>query len=193
MIRRLYDWTMRLAGHKHAPQALFWVSFIESSVFPIPPDVMLMPMVLADRARAWTYATIATVGSVLGGVAGYLIGLLLFDLLGKPLLNLYGYGEQFQHFASQYNEHGAAIVFFFGVTPFPYKVITIASGATQLNILVFILASVASRGLRFFLVSGLLYKFGPPIRGFIERRLGLLSILFFVLLFGGFIAVRYLV
>ena len=193
MIRRLYDWTMELAGHKKAPQALFWVSFIESSVFPIPPDVMLMPMVLANRVKAWTYATLSTVGSVLGGVAGYLIGLLLFDVVGQFLLDLYGYGDKFEHFASQYNEYGALIVFFFGVTPFPYKVITISSGVTQLNILVFLLASIASRGLRFYLVSGLLYWYGPPIRDFIERRLGLLTTIFLVLLIGGFVALRYLV
>lgn len=193
MIRRLYDWTMDLAGHKHAPRALFWVSFIESSIFPIPPDVMLMPMVLANRLKAWTYASIATVGSVLGGVAGYLIGLFLFDLVGRFVLEVYGYADKFEHFANQYNEYGALIVFFFGVTPFPYKVITIASGVTELNLLVFVIASVLSRGLRFYLVSGLLYLFGPPIRDFIERRLGLVTTVFFVLLFGGFIGLRYLV
>ncbi len=184
---------MDLAGHKRAPQALFWVAFIESSFFPIPPDVMLMPMVLARRLKAWTYASIATLGSVLGGVAGYLIGLLLFDVLGRPLVELYGYGEKFAEFASSYNEYGALIVFFFGVTPFPYKVITIASGVTQLNIVVFVLASIAARGLRFFLVSGLLYWFGPPIRDFIEQRLGLVTTVFLVLLIGGFVGLRYLV
>lgn len=192
MLRRLYDWTMDLAGHKRAPQALFWVAFVESSFFPIPPDVMLMPMVLARRLKAWVYASIATVGSVLGGVAGYLIGLLLFDVLGRPLVELYGYGEKFAEFASSYNEYGALIVFFFGVTPFPYKVITIASGVTQLNIVVFVLASIAARGLRFFLVSGLLYWFGPPIRDFIEQRLGLVTTVFLVLLIGGFVGLRYL-
>ena len=193
MLRRLYDWTMGLAAHKRAPQALFWVAFVESSVFPIPPDVMLMPMVLAQRLKAWAYASIATIGSVLGGVAGYLIGLLMFDVLGKPLLELYGYGQKFEQFASYYNEYGALIVFFFGVTPFPYKVITIASGVTQLNALTFLLASILSRGLRFFLVSGLLYWFGPSIRDFIEHRLGLVTTVFLVLLLGGFVAVRYLV
>ena len=193
MIRRVYDWTMRLAEHRHAPQALFWISFIESSFFPIPPDVMLMPMVLAQRAKAWLFATIATAGSVLGGVVGYLIGLLLFDLLGKPLLDLYGYQDKFNQFASQFNEYGALIVFFFGVTPFPYKVITIASGATHLNILVFLIASIAARGLRFYLVSGLLYWYGPPIRAFIEKRLGILTLVFLVLLIGGFFALKFLV
>lgn len=192
MLRRLYDWTMGLAGHKRAPQALFCVAFIESSIFPIPPDVMLLPMVLARRLKAWAYASLATIGSVLGGVAGYLIGLLLFDVLGRPLIELYGYGEKFEQFAGAYNEYGALIVFFFGVTPFPYKVITIASGVTQLNVAVFLLASILSRGLRFFLVSGLLYWFGPPIRDFIEQRLGLVTTVFLVLLIGGFAALRFL-
>jgi len=193
MLRALYDWTMRSASHKRAPEALFSVSFIESSFFPIPPDIMLIPMVLAQRAKAWLYAAIATVGSVLGGVAGYLIGWLLFDTVGKAVLDFYGYVEKFQTFAGQYNDYGAWIVFFAGVTPFPYKVITIASGATQLDLVVFLIASVAARGLRFFIVAGLLYLFGPPIRDFIEKRLGLVFTVFVVLLFGGFIAIKYLI
>jgi membrane protein YqaA with SNARE-associated domain len=193
MIRRLYDWTMRAAAHKNAVPSLFTVSFIESSFFPIPPDVMLIPMVLAERAKAWFFALVATVGSVLGGVFGYLIGFFLFDAIGKPMLEFYGYADKFEKFAAQYNEYGAWIVFFFGVTPFPYKVITIASGATSLNIAVFMLASVLSRGLRFFIVAALLHWFGPPIRDFIEKRLGLVFTVFVVLLFGGFIAIKYLV
>jgi membrane protein YqaA with SNARE-associated domain len=193
MIRRLYDWTMQAAAHKNAVPSLFTVSFIESSFFPIPPDVMLIPMVLAERAKAWFFALVATVGSVLGGVFGYLIGFFLFDAIGKPMLEFYGYADKFEKFATQYNEYGAWIVFFFGVTPFPYKVITIASGATALNIAVFMLASVLSRGLRFFIVAALLYWFGPPIRDFIEKRLGLVFTVFVVLLFGGFIAIKYLV
>lgn len=192
MIRALYDWTMRAASHRHAVPSLFGVSFVESSFFPIPPDIMLVPMVLADRSKAWFYAAVATVGSVLGGMAGYVIGYFLFDALGKPLLDFYGYAEKFQSFAAQYNDYGAWIVFTFGLTPFPYKVITIASGATALNPLVFILASIVSRGMRFFVVAALLYWFGPPIRGFIERRLGVVFTVFVVLLFGGFIAIRYL-
>lgn len=192
MLRRLYDWMIELAAHPKAVWALAIVSFAESSFFPIPPDVMLIPMVLAKRARAWFYATICTLSSVLGGIAGYAIGFLLFDLIGKPLLDFYGYSEAFTKFAAQYNDYGAWIVFFFGVTPFPYKVITIASGATSLNFWVFMLASIAARGLRFFVVSGLLYWFGPPIREFIERHFGLVTILFFVLLAAGFIAIKFL-
>jgi membrane protein YqaA with SNARE-associated domain len=192
MMRRLYDWIMELAASDRAPSALFWVSFIESSFFPIPPDVMLIPMAIANRAKAWWYATIATVGSVVGGLLGYVIGYLLFDLVGKPILNLYGYTDKFQEFAAQYNEYGAWIVFMAGLTPFPYKVITIASGTTSMNILLFVVASIAGRAGRFFAVAGLLYFFGQPIRTFIERYFGILTVLFFVLLLGGFAAVRFL-
>ena len=192
MIRRLYDWVMDLAAHRQSPWWLFIISFIESSFFPIPPHIMLIPMVLADRARAWWFAAIATVGSVLGGIAGYLIGYLLFDQIGKPVLDFYGHGDKFAEFASGYNEYGAWIVLFAGATPFPYKVITIASGVTGLNLAVFMLASLISRGARFFLLAALLWYFGPPVRRFIEANLPLLATLFFVLLFGGFLAARYL-
>ena len=191
MIRRLYDWTMGLAGHRRATWALGGVSFAESSFFPIPPDVILIPMILANRKRAFFYATICTVTSVLGGIAGYLIGSFLFEALGQPLLEIYGALEKFQDFSAQYNDQGAWIVFFFGVTPFPYKVITIASGATELSLGVFIAASVAARGLRFFIVASLLWWFGEPIRTFIEKYLGLLTVIFMVCLIGGFVAVRY--
>lgn len=191
MLRQLYDRVMDLSAHPRAVWGLAGVSFIESSVFPIPPDVMLIPMVLAERAKAWFYATVATISSVLGGLFGYAIGLFLFELVGRPILDLYGYGEAFTDFAARYNEWGAWIVFIAGVTPFPYKVVTIASGATQLNILVFLVASIAARGLRFYVESALLYWFGPPIRDFIERRLGLVFTVFVVALVGGFIAIRY--
>lgn len=192
MLRRLYDWVMNLAAHRHALWALMGVSFVESSVFPVPPDVMLVPMVLAERAKAWFYAAMTTLSSVAGGAAGYAIGYFLFELAGRPILEFYGMTTEFQRFAAGYNEYGAWIVLFAGVTPFPYKVITIASGATQLNFLIFMLASLVARGLRFYLVSALLYWFGPPIREFIERRLGLITLTFFILLFGGFAVIKYL-
>ncbi len=191
MMRSLYDWMMRQAASDRAPTALFWVSFIESSVFPIPPDVMLIPMAIANRLKAWWYATIATIGSVLGGLLGYAIGYFLFDLVGQPILSFYGYGDKFQEFAAQYNEYGAWIVFMAGLTPFPFKVITIASGTTSMNIFVFILASIVGRASRFFAVAALLYFFGQPIREFIERYFGILTVLFFVLLVGGFAAVKF--
>ena len=193
MMRRLYDWMMRMAGSRRAPHALAAVSFVESSFFPIPPDVMLIPMVLAERAKAWFFASVATVASVVGGVAGYLIGYLLYDTVGRSLLEFYGYVDKFQHFSSQYNDYGAWIVLFAGVTPFPYKVITIASGVAGLNFFVFVVASVVARALRFFAVSGLLYWFGAPIREFIERRVGLVTTVFFVLLFAGFLAIKYVI
>lgn len=193
MIRRLYNWTMNAASHKRAPAVLFGISFVESSVFPIPPDVMLVPMILAQRAKAWLFAGIATLGSVIGGMLGYAIGYFVFETIGLPILNFYGLADAFQDFAARYNEWGAWIVFIAGVTPFPYKVITIASGATQLNIVVFMVASILARGLRFYVVAALLYWFGPPIREFIERRLSLVATVFVVLLVGGFIAIKYLV
>ncbi|MGV1013802.1 MAG: YqaA family protein [Methyloceanibacter sp.] len=191
MLRRLYDWTMELAAHRSAPWALAGVSFIESSVFPIPPDVMLIPMVLAERRKAWFYATIATVASVIGGAFGYFIGFFLFETVGEPILRFYGHQQAFADFASLYNAYGLWIVFIGGISPFPYKVLTIASGATQLNFLVFMVASLAARALRFFLVAGLLYWYGPPIKDFIEKRLGLLTSIFLILLIGGFVAVRF--
>jgi len=162
-------------------------------VFPIPPDAALIPMALADRTRVWRYALIATVASVLGGFAGYAIGFYLFDALGRPLLDFYGYIDAFQEFAARYNSYGAWIVFTAGVTPFPYKVITIASGATALDLKVFAVASISARGLRFFLVCALLYWFGPPVRDLIERYLGLFFAAFMAMLIGGFVIVKFLV
>jgi len=190
MLRGLYDWTMRMAAHERAPLALFVVAFVESSFFPIPPHAMLVPMVLADRARAWWLATVTTVGSVLGGLAGYGIGYFLYESVGRRVLELYGYSEKFAQFATQYNDYGAWIVFFAGVTPFPYKVITIASGVTQLNLVVFMVASIVARALVFFVIAALLYWFGPPIRAFIEKRLGLVATVFTIMLFAGFAAIR---
>lgn len=191
MMRRLYDWMMRMAGHRKAPQALFWVAFIESSVFPIPPDVMLIPMILAQRAKAFLYATICTVGSVIGGVAGYAIGYYLFDLIGEPVLKVYGYGEKYQQTADLFNEWGPWILIAKGWTPFPYKVLTIAAGAFKMSIVPFILASIVARAMRFYLVAALLYWFGEPIRDFIEKRLSLVTTAFVVLLVGGFVAIKY--
>ncbi|PLX37767.1 MAG: cytochrome B [Hyphomicrobiales bacterium] len=191
MLRRLYDWTMSLASGPRAPAALGTVSFVESSVFPIPPDILLIPMVIAERSKAWWFALLCTVTSVIGGLLGYLIGALLFEQVAQPILDFYGYLEKFETFKDYYNEWGAWIVFMAGVTPFPFKVITIASGATGLNIAVFIISSIVARGLRFFVVAGLLYWLGPPIRDFIEARLGLVFTIFVVLLVGGFVVAKY--
>ncbi len=193
MLRRLYDWTMGLAAHRFATPALAAVSFIESSVFPIPPDVLLIPMVLADRAKAFRIALVCTIASVLGGMLGYAIGLFLFEEVGRAVLEFYGYAPKFAEFQAKYNDWGAWAVFIAGVTPFPYKVITILSGVTALDLFVFTVASVAARGLRFFIVATLLWKFGDPIRDFIEKYLGLLFVLFCVLLAGGFVAIKFLI
>ena len=193
MLRRIYDWLMGLAGHRHAPWWLGVVSFVESSVFPIPPDAMLVPMTLAKPAHAWRYATVATCSSVLGGMLGYLIGLLLFDTVGQWILDFYGLWDKFISFQDNFNEWGLPIVFFAGLTPFPYKVVTLMSGVTAMSLPVFIIASVVSRGLRFYLVCGLLYWLGEPMRVLIERYLGWLTLVAGILLVGGFAAVKYLV
>ncbi len=191
MLRALYDWTMNLAANRHADKALAFISFIESSVFPIPPDALLIPMVLSERAKAWWYAFVCTVASVLGALLGYAIGALLYEAVAAPILNFYGYSEKFDAFAEKYNEWGAWAVLIAGVTPFPFKVITIASGATKLSLPVFIIASIVARGARFFIVAGLLYYFGPPIRDFIEKRLGLMFTVSLALLIGGFVLIKY--
>ena len=192
MLQRTYDWTMHQSTRPHAVWILAAIAFIESSVFPIPPDVLLIPMVLAVRGSAWRFAAVCTIASVLGGTLGYAIGYFLFETVGKPMLDFYGYAAKFAEFQDRYNEWGAWIVFIAGVTPFPYKVITIASGVTKLDLTTFTLASVLARGLRFFIVAGLLYWLGPPVRAFIEKRLGLMFTLFVVLLLGGFLVARYL-
>ena len=190
VLRRLYDWTMGLAGHRHALAALFIVSFVESSVFPIPPDILLIPMILAWREKAWRIAAVCTVASVLGGMGGYGIGYFLFEQVGRPVLALYGYTEKFGVFQAKYNEWGAWAVFIAGITPFPYKVITILSGVTQLDFTVFSISSVLARGIRFFVEAALLWWIGEPIRRFIEKRLNLVFVVFVVLLLGGFALIK---
>jgi membrane protein YqaA with SNARE-associated domain len=183
---------MGLAESRYALWALAAVAFVESSVFPIPPDILMIPMILAAPRRAWLIAGVCTVSSVLGGLAGYYIGWGLFESVGRPVLEFYGKDAYFEDFAVRYNEWGAWAVLIAGVTPFPYKVITIMSGATGLSLPVFMVASLIARGLRFFIVAALLWKFGAPIRDFIEKRLGLMFTLFCILLVGGFYVVRYL-
>ena len=192
MLRGLYDWTISLAEHRFALWALAFVAFVESSVFPIPPDVIMIPMIIARPNKAFLIATICLVASVLGGLLGYFIGAQLFETVGRPVLEFYGKDSYFDDFATRYNAWGAWAVLIAGITPFPFKVITILSGATALNLPVFIIAAIIARGLRFFIVATLLWKFGQPIRDFIERRLGLMFTLFVVLLLGGFYVVKFL-
>ena len=193
MLRKLYDTTMALAATRHAEKGLASVSFIESSVFPIPPDVLLIPMVLAERAKWLRLALICTVASVLGAFLGYAIGAFLYESVGKSVLAFYGKEDAFARLRGWYNSSwGAWAILFAAITPFPYKVLTIFSGVTGFNLIAFAAVSVVGRGLRFFLVAWLLGRYGPPVRRFIKRNLGLLFALFTVLLIGGFATVRYL-
>lgn len=192
MMRRLYDWMMRKASSDGAPWALGIVSFVESSFFPIPPDVMLIPMVLSRREKAFYYATIATVTSVIGGMLGYAIGYYLYDAVGLPILKFYGKEHALDAFIQFVHEYGVPAVIIKGATPIPYKVVTIAAGVAKMDLLWFTFASIIARAMRFYLVAGLLYFFGEPIRDFIERRLTLVTTLFVLLLVGGFVAVKYL-
>lgn len=190
MIKNLYNKTMALAGH---PQAIFLlgaVSFIEASFFPIPPDVMLIPMVLMNPSRAWLFALVATAFSVLGGIFGYIIGTFSYEHIAEPLLYSLGKEAQMVNFSNKYNEIGFWAVITAGISPIPYKVVTIMSGATNLNFAVFLGASMASRGVRFFVVAGLLHFYGHEIRDFIERYLNWVFMLFVVLLVVGFIGFK---
>ena len=192
MLRRIYDWTLSLSAHPQALWALAVIAFLESSVFPIPPDVLMIPMIIAAPRRAWLIAGVATASSVAGGLAGYWIGSNLFEQVGRPVLELYGKADRFDEFRDWYNQFGTWAVLIAGVTPFPFKVITILSGATALSLPVFLIATIMARGLRFFLVAALLRAFGPPIRDFIERRLGLVFTVFCIVLVGGFVVIHYL-
>ena len=186
MLRRLYDWVMALSRSRNAEGALAAIAFAESSFFPIPPDIMLIPMVVANRRAWWRIALICTVASVLGALLGYAIGALLFETVGRPILDFYHADAAFERMKDWYGQWGWLGVLIGAVTPVPYKVLTIFSGTVAFSLPVFILVSIVGRGLRFFIVAGLLYWFGEPIRTFIEKRLTLMFVLFCVLLVGGF-------
>jgi membrane protein YqaA with SNARE-associated domain len=192
VIRKLYDWVLRMADHPKALWLLAGIAFIESSVFPIPPDILMIPMIIARPSRAWLIATIALVASVLGGLLGYAIGALAFDTLGQPILAMLGKADAMAEFNTRFNDLGFWAVLGAGITPFPFKVITIMSGWTGMPLGTFIVTSILARGIRFFVVAGLLWRFGAPIRDFIERRLGLVFTLCLLLLVVGFYATRYL-
>ena len=192
MIRGLYDWTIRLAAHPRALWALAFIAFIESSVFPIPPDALLIPMILARPHKAWLYAGVTTVFSVLGGLLGYVIGAFAFEQLGKPILEALNKSAAVIEFSVRFNDLGFWTVLTAGITPFPFKVITIMSGATGMPLNVFAPTAIIARGLRFFVVAALLRVFGAPIRSFIERYLGWISLSAIILLVGGFVMVSYL-
>ena len=192
MIRRLYDWTIRLAAHPRALWALAIIAFIESSVFPIPPDALLIPMILARPQKAWLYAGVTTVFSVLGGLLGYAIGAFAFEQLGKPILEALNKSDAVIEFSVRFNDLGFWTVLTAGITPFPFKVITIMSGATDMPLNVFAPTAIVARGLRFFVVAALLRVFGEPIRSFIERYFGWISFVAIMLLICSFFMVGYL-
>lgn len=192
MLRSLYNRTMALADHPHALWWLAAVAFVESSFFPIPPDVLMIPMILARPSRAWLIALVALVASVLGGMLGYAIGAFFYDSIGQPILEAMGKGDAMLAFNDKFNDFGFWAVLGAGITPFPFKVITIMSGWTGMPLGTFIATAILARALRFFLVAALLWKFGTPIRDFIENRLGLVFTVFLVLLFGGFLLLRYI-
>jgi membrane protein YqaA with SNARE-associated domain len=187
MLRRLYDWCIASADKPYAIWLLGIVSFAESSFFPVPPDVMLIPMSLARPQKAWFYALVCTVTSVLGGVLGYAIGALLYDSVGGWIIQLYGYGEKVEQFRAAYAEYGAWIILLKGFTPIPYKLVTITSGFAAYSLPLFILFSVITRGARFYLLAFLLNRYGPSARAIIEERLGFWVTIGALGLIGGFI------
>jgi membrane protein YqaA with SNARE-associated domain len=191
MIRRLYDWTMSLAGRPKAMHALGAVSFAESSFFPVPPDVLLIPMVLARPERAYAIAMVCTVASVLGGILGYAIGFYLFATIGQAVIDFYGLQETALKFHDWYRDFGLYVILIKGLTPIPYKIVTIMSGAASFDIWVFIAASIVTRGFRFFIEAGLLRQYGEPIRIFIEKYLTLLFFAVLLLIVAGFVALKY--
>lgn len=192
LLRQLYDWTLKKANHPKASWFLSLISFTESSIFPIPPDIILIPMILANKIRAWWYALICTLSSVIGGIAGYCIGAFFYSTIGMIILQYYSLEDQFITFESLYNNHGFWIVLGAGFTPFPFKFITIASGFFHLNIFLFVFTSLIARGLRFYLIATLLKLFGDWIKSIIDKYFNILATLFFILLIGSLIILKYL-
>jgi membrane protein YqaA with SNARE-associated domain len=192
LLHALYARVMNLARH---PRAGFWlgaVSFAESSVFPIPPDAMLVPMALARPDQAWRLATICTVASVAGGILGYVLGFFLFEVIAQPILSAYGYADALLRFEDWFRRWGAAVILVKGLTPIPYKIVTIAAGAAKMDFATFLATSLVTRAARFFLLAALIRRFGPGVKDFIERRLLLVTTSAAVLIVLGFLALRLL-
>jgi membrane protein YqaA with SNARE-associated domain len=192
MLNGLYRRVMALAGSRNAAWWLALIAFAESSFFPIPPDALLVPMALARPSHAWRLAAICTVASVAGGALGYLIGFAVFDHVARPILDLYGYGAAYAAFQAKFQEYGLWIILIKGLTPIPYKIVTIAAGAARFDFALFMGASILTRGARFFLVATLLHFFGDTVREFIERRLTLVTTALAVGVVGGFLALKFL-
>ncbi len=186
MFKGLYRWTLSLAESPRAPWALAGVSFAESSFFPVPPDVILVPMALAKPQAAWRYAAICTIASVLGGIVGYLIGALLFDTVGQWLIGIYGLGGKMEDARRLYDQYGAWFILIKGVTPIPYKLVTIVSGVLHYNFALFVLLSLITRGARFFLLAALLNRFGDQARALLDRHFGLFMVVIVVFIVLGF-------
>lgn len=193
MLRKLYDWVIAYSARPSAPWALGITAFAESSIFPIPPDVLQVPMTLARPEKAWEYALIATLSSVAGGLVGYAIGALLYDSLGLWLINLYGYGAKVETFRAAYAHYGHWVILLKGLTPIPFKLVTITSGFANYNLFWFVVLSVVTRGARFFLLAALLRYFGPAARTFIEKRLGLVTLGLLAVVVLGLLAAAYLI
>jgi len=193
MLRKMYDWTLHWSATRHAVPALATVSFVESSFFPIPPDVLLIAMCVALPKRGFYYALVCSVTSVLGGMLGYLIGMEFMDFVGNRIVAFYHFESSFDRIGALYKQYEAWAVAAAGFTPLPYKLFTIAAGVFDINFPVFVVASVISRSARFFLVAALIYKFGTPVRNFIEKYFNLVSLVFFILLFLGFFLLKYVV
>jgi len=192
MLQRLYARMLDIAAGPNALTALLIISFVESSFFPIPPDILLIPMILARPREAWRLAAYCTLASVAGGLLGYAIGYFLFDTIGRPILEFYHAMDRYDALKAGFDKWGVWIIILKGMTPIPFKLVTIASGVAEFNLLTFTLASLVSRSLRFFLLAALLWRFGEPVRDFIERRLMLVTSAVAAALVGGFLVLRYL-
>jgi len=192
MFQKGYQWILKWASHPRAPWILAAISFAESSFSPFPPDPLMIPMIIAKREKAWVLAFLSTMASVLGGLVGYLIGAFLFEKIGLSILKTYGLMEKFEHIKASFNEWGFWIILLKGLTPIPYKFVTITSGVTQLNILTFTVASLLSRGIRFYLEAALIWYFGEPIRLSLEKHLTKITLAGAALLIAGFVILKYL-
>ncbi len=190
-LRRLKEWVEGYADKPHAQWVLFLIAFAESSFFPIPPDVLLIAMSVIVPRKAFQYALVCSIGSVLGGVAGYYIGWAFFETIGQPIITFYGAGGHYETVRQLYNEHAFTAILSAAFTPIPYKVFTIAAGAFEVSLTTLILASLIGRSARFFLVAGLFYFFGAPIKKFIDKYFEILTVVFLVLFIGGFVVVRF--
>lgn len=192
MLRRLYDWTLSLAARPSAPYALAAVSFAESSFFPVPPDVMLVPMMLARPDKVWSYALICTIASVLGGIVGYVIGIALFDTVGSWVFHVYGLTDGAEAFRAAYAEYGHWVILLKGLTPIPYKLVTITSGFAGYSLFWFIVLSIITRGARFFLIALLMGRYGGRIKAIIDNHFNLVATLAVIAFIGGFVAFKFL-